>query len=457
VEQNSRSLLRFAILSALAFVVVLGLVWAIVFRERSVRRLYLEYEAFRASAVLLEAFRQDSNLSLDDARVLGFGVYALDGRALVRNGTAPASLQSEDFLARPSAFDIKRSSLVMKRPLGPEMPGLPGLRGLGNGRGMGGMMRGLPLDVRPAPSGQRLAPGSPNAPGPEPRRLRSGLQAPRSLWIEYALGAFWRERGLLLFGAMLATAGAIALYLILLGLYRRNLDLRRRESRNSELVQLGQAASTLVHEIKNPLGIIRVQAASLRRLGSPEASSKAELIEEEVVRLAGLADRIRDFLKGGEGKPVDLELGTWLRDYASRYSTGRDASEAEGRKGLEIAALPASAKVRIDPERLAHALDNLVANAREATGDGRMPEISVSRRTPHRALWEIEVADRGGGVPEEISERIFEPFFTTKTQGSGIGLALARRIARAAGGELLYRPRPGGGAVFVMQLPARAG
>ncbi len=457
MDVRLRTPLRFAFLTALALGIVLGLVWAIVLRERSVRRLYLEYETYQASAALLEAFRQDSTILPDDERVLGFGIYAQDGRALVRSGTAPQGLGAEDLLGEPSIFDIRRASLVMKRPLGPTIPGMPALR---LGRGMGGMMRQPQGGDFPQllPFGQA---------GPEQRRQRAGLPAPRSLWIEYALGSFWRERGLLLFGALVATAGAVALYLVLLGLYRRNLDLRSREARNRELLQLGEAASTLVHEIKNPLGIIRIQAASLRRLSSPEASAKADAIEEEVVRLAGLADRIRGFLKGGEGDAVDIDLVPWLRDYVSRWTSASasasiSVSASEATSGTEaqnhigsalLGKLPKSAMVHIDPERLAQALDNLVVNAGEASPAGQPPEISLTGKGSHHGLWELEVADRGPGVPPEISGRIFEPFFTTKTQGSGIGLALARRIARAGGGELLYRPRTGGGAVFVLQLP----
>ncbi|HET7838681.1 MAG TPA: HAMP domain-containing sensor histidine kinase, partial [Rectinemataceae bacterium] len=376
------------------------------------------------------------------------GVYAQDGRALIRSGTAPLSLSSSAVLDAPSLFDIRRSSLVMKRPLGPEIPGMPGLRqGRGLGGGMGGMMRPLPLNPRP-PQAPLLGEAA------NPRPFRPLLAAPRSLWIEYGLGGFWRERGLLLLGALVATAGALALYLVLFGLYRRNLVLSSREAKNRELLQLGEAAGTLVHEIKNPLGIIRVQAASLRRLGSPEASAKADAIEEEVVRLAGLADRIRAFLKGGEGQAVDLDLVPWLRDYVARYSAGPEAASLAG-ACIALCGLPEKAEVRIDPERLGQALDNLVANAREASSNGHLPEISLVRRNGHPPLWELEVSDRGIGVPPEIEERIFEPFFTTKTQGSGIGLALARRIARAGGGELNYRPREGGGSVFFIQLPAR--
>jgi signal transduction histidine kinase len=68
--------------------------------------------------------------------------------------------------------------------------------------------------------------------------------------------------------------------------------------------------------------------------------------------------------------------------------------------------------------------------------------------------WEIEVLDRGSGIPPEIAPRVFEPFFTTKERGSGIGLALARRIVEEAGGTLSYRGRLGGGSIFTIALPA---
>lgn len=408
-----------------------------VLRERSTRRLYLEYEAFRASSTLFEAYRETSSLNPDDDRILGFGLYGSDGVSLLRLGTAPSQLDPSDVAALSGAISLK-NSIILARPLGPGAPGMPGL-----GRMQGGMGRGM---MRPGWD-QKLPPSTPLVAPPGP--LPDAAAQPRALWLEYSLGGYWREQTFLFGSAAAASLALAALFIVLQRLYRRNAELGEREFKNRELVQLGEAARTLVHEIKNPLGIIRVQAASLRRLdpanAAAKAAEKAGLIDEEVLRLANLADRIREFLKGGEGEPREIELGPWLIEFAARYTGGGDGGE------IALGETATGARSRIDPERLSLALDNLVRNAREAAPSGPPPLLSLAARGRR---WEISVSDRGPGVAQENVARLFEPFFTTKQRGSGIGLALARRVAQSAGGDLEYRPRQGGGAIFAILLPA---
>lgn len=407
----------------------MALVWSMVLSERGIRRLYLEFEAYRASTVLAEAFRLSPNLVPVDNRVLGFGIYSQDGSVLFRMGTAPGRLAIPVAPASFPKMRIGASSLILERPLGPEGSDMPG---------MGFMMRRSRPGGQPPPFGGRPFGG-----------MGFSLSTmPRALWLEYGIGGYARQRLALLGGAAFATLALLGVFILLVRLYRRNAELRESEIRSRELVQLGEAARTLVHEIKNPLGVIRIQAATLKRLGGSEAAEKARakalLIDEEVLRLAGLADRIREFLKGGEGEARELELRSWLRDFVARYS-GQLALSGENDTG--------PAWVRVDPERLSLALDNLVRNALEACPDPA-PDVALARRGRQ---WELVVSDDGPGVPAELVQRIFEPFFTTKEKGTGIGLALARRVARSAGGELAYRSRPGGGAVFVLSLPARRG
>jgi signal transduction histidine kinase len=449
---------RFAVASGLAFVLVLTLVWAMVLRERTTRRLYLEYEAYRASAVLLDSFRERPDLGPSDERVLGFGLYTNGGISLMRSGSAPESYPAAD-ASVASRIDSESDSYVLVRALGLGALGMPGMRwmqgmpgrpGAQMGQGWVGPGRMLGRNGGDNPEALSRVDAEPPLPvGSEPQRLVDAGTQPRVLWIEYDMGGFGREQALLFGGACAASLVLLGLYVIVLALARRNAELAKREADNRELVQLGDAARTLVHEIKNPLGTIRVQAASLRRLESAtaveKAAEKGEIIDEEVERLAGLADRIREFLKGGEGESRVIELAPWLLDYVARQSGCDDAME------LALDEIAEDVKTRIDPERLSLALDNIVRNAREASPEGPRPLVSL---TAHGKRCEIRVADRGPGVPAELAPRLFEPFFTTKAKGSGIGLALARRVARAAGGDIEYRPRAGGGSEFAIVLPA---
>lgn len=393
--------------TAAAVLCMLFLVWAFVLRERSTRRLYAEYEVYRALTVLTDMYRDPDVVMPPDDRILGFGLYRSDGTRLYQYGRTPERLAPEILQDPASARRFTDSSFILVRPFGMD-----------------------PL--------RRPAPGRPDRPGGGMMMPMGG--AARFAYLEYGLGPFRREQTALTVGALAITAALGAAYALLVHLYRRNLDLRDREYRNRELVQLGEAARTLAHEIKNPLGVIRVQSALLARTAGSGAEEGFRIIDEEVRRLGTLVDRIRDFLKSGEGRPETVELAEFVETWAIRHGEG---VRVEG---------TAPAAVRIDRGRLTDILDNLARNARESMEElpGAAAEVSCAVK---RGWAVVSVLDRGPGVDPGEEARLFEPFHTTKEKGSGIGLALSSKWARTAGGSLSYRPREGGGAVFELRLP----
>ncbi len=399
----------FTIGTAAALACLLALVWAFVLRERSTRKLYAEYEVFRALTALTDMLRDPGSVMPPDERILGFGLYRADGTRVYDFGRTPERLDPEVLQDPASARTFTDSSFILVRPFGMD-----------------------PM--------RRPAPGRPDRPGGGMMMPMGG--AARFAYIEYGLDSFGREQRALAAGASVITAALAAVYLLLVHLYRRNLDLRDREYRNRELVQLGEAARTLAHEIKNPLGVIRVQSALLSRTVGQGSEEGFRIIDEEVRRLGTLVDRIRDFLKSGEGKPESVVLSEFLAGWVRRHG---------GRARLE-GAVPGAAAVRVDRGRLTDILDNLARNALESMeGDpDAAAEVSCSTR---RGQALLSVSDRGPGVDPGEESRLFEPFHTTKEKGSGIGLAISAKWARTAGGALSYRPREGGGSVFELRLP----
>lgn len=461
-----RGFVSFVLLSAIALGAVLGLVWAVILREVEARQLSEEFEALRMAAGLAEAFMEDPGFSELGEAVLGFGLYSSSGEALVRRGSAPASFSSEGTELPIVEKGRGGASVIMVRPIG---AGSLRAGGMMRGRMRRGMMMSSPLEAPPPVGtgsgtelGPRAGPGglAPGA-GPSQGGLQGGPalspanqavqpRAAQVAWLEYGLRPALRREEASLYGVALAVSALLAaLYVLLLLLYRRNAELREREVRNRELVELGGAARTLVHEMKNPLAVIRIQTAALRRQVPAEALARvapaSKIIDEEVERLSSLSDRIREYLRSGEGRPEELDLSSFLRDYAARYR-----GEEGGADGFDLGPLPDRARVRIDPARLGEVLDNLILNAKEA-GPSERPSVELSQRGKR---LELEVLDRGKGVAPEIAERIFEPFFTTKERGTGIGLALSRRVVESAGGSLSYKARPGGGSIFTVSLPA---
>ena len=309
------------------------------------------------------------------------------------------------------------------------------------------------------PQGRRRAAGEGAAPGagsaaPDP------LPAAQLLWMRYDAGSVYLERAAYLGIALAVTLAVAGLYAVLIVLFNRNDRLRSRELQTREQVQLGEAARPLVHEIKNPLGIMRIHTASIRKrlAASGEESAagtaiarSATIIDTEIHRLSGLADRIREFLKGGEGTPQSVVLHDFLQRFAARYRA-EDASGTAVALRLEPECV--DAQVRMDPERLTLALDNLVRNAREANAQGGRPDDPIVLALADSGReWLVSVRDSGPGIPPEVRARMFEPFFTTKEKGSGIGLALVRKIVEGSGGRLTYEPVAAGGSSFSIHLP----
>ena len=230
-------------------------------------------------------------------------------------------------------------------------------------------------------------------------------------------------------------------------LMRNNARFRRRLDAQRQLVELGEAARTLTHEIKNPLSAIRLKTAILRRTAGGNATSAADatdaiadlqVIDDEVNRLAVLADRVGEFIRDPAGNRGPIDLRPLLDALTERQPA------------LAVQRPDAPLTVRFDRERLRSVLDNLVLNAIESTVDSAPVEVVAEATARHVT---VRILDRGAGIAERERERVFDPFFTTKPKGSGIGLAICRRFVHAAGGTLELRPRAGGGTEAVVTLP----
>jgi signal transduction histidine kinase len=114
------------------------------------------------------------------------------------------------------------------------------------------------------------------------------------------------------------------------------------------------------------------------------------------------------------------------------------------------------ATVRMDRQQLTQAVMNLVLNAMQAMPEGGAVTIRASLASPGR-MARVTISDTGPGIPAEHLERIFEPYFTTKAGGTGLGLALARKIVEEHQGTIRVENGPGGGAAFIVTLPVAAG
>ncbi len=421
-------------------------VWALVARELGNKRLYLEYEVYKAATALTDVVRLRRLEAADTADILGFGLYSAAGSPLYAYGSAPRALEPLRSTTPVSSFSVGEDSVSLIRALGGAMPGrrMPMWQG-GAGRGGMGRPRFAPAPI-PAPG---IEPRGQDEPGPQGWAEPQAQALPALSYIEVSIEGLRAEERTLVAIAVASTVALAGLCALILAMNSRYAALKEREARNRELVELGEAARTIVHEIKNPLGVIRIQCGLLRRGADEAVAAGLSIIDDEAMRLAGLADRIRRFLKRDGRAASPVAVRPFLESFAARY---------EGRVASDLGAAPDGSALA-DESRLVEALDNLVANALEATERsaadreaGREPPVRLEA-FERRGRLLVRVLDRGPGVAPGSERRIFEPFFTTKERGSGLGLALARRSAEAMGGSLYYEPRSGGGSSFTLELP----
>jgi signal transduction histidine kinase len=183
------------------------------------------------------------------------------------------------------------------------------------------------------------------------------------------------------------------------------------------------------------------------------------IITAEAARLTRLINNVLDFsrMERGEKKYTfqECDLGKVARDTAESY---RPHLENHGFK-LECAVPENPLRVRGDCDALAQIIVNLLSNAEKYSNGPKEIGVQAIRRDGPLPCAEIKVLDRGIGVPRGSAEKIFEKFYrahdclSSGIQGSGLGLTLARQIARAHGGEVSYEPREGGGSCFCLRLP----
>jgi signal transduction histidine kinase len=225
-------------------------------------------------------------------------------------------------------------------------------------------------------------------------------------------------------------------------------ELNARLAHAERFAMLGQLAAQIAHEIRNPVGAMRLKAENALAGDAERRTRALSAILEQIGRVESQLSGLLALTQPIRIDAQETVLDTWL---ASRIDANRDAAQRAG-VTLDLGAAPQST-ARFDAQQLARALDNLLLNAIRHTPHGGHVTLSATRSA---AGLTIEVADDGAGVPPSERERIFEPFVTGHATGSGLGLAVVREIATAHGGRA-YCTASGDanepGARFVIEIP----
>jgi two-component system sensor histidine kinase HydH len=208
------------------------------------------------------------------------------------------------------------------------------------------------------------------------------------------------------------------------------------------LTQLGELSAVMAHEIRNPLASLKGNAQLLAEGLAPGSRERgrAERVIGEATRLESLTSDLLDFARSA---PLDLKS-------VDPVAPVRASLADLGEEGFELDARRAPQRWALDPERVRQLLLNVLQNARQASPEGKKPSVRVAGEGKTLIY---EVRDFGPGLPSGSEARIFDPFFTTRTKGTGLGLAVARRVAEMHGGTIAARNHPEGGALFRIEIP----
>lgn len=219
---------------------------------------------------------------------------------------------------------------------------------------------------------------------------------------------------------------------------------------------LEEMASGIAHELNQPIGAITTFAqAAQRMLNRPEpmiqpTSEVLHHISQEALNAGQGIRRIRSLFNGHAHGHIECQIGEVIGELMPIFELLARPRAAK----LALSIQPELANVLIDRLRIQHVLFALIQNALEApTRQGEAPEVHLDV-TGDRYGVQIAVTDHGAGIPEQAREQLFHPFFTTKAHGTGLGLASSRAIAEAHHGSISFENVQGGGARFILRLPA---
>ncbi len=254
----------------------------------------------------------------------------------------------------------------------------------------------------------------------------------------------------------------------------------RRLARSEREGAWREMARQVAHEIKNPLTPMRLKIQMLQRSMRqndcdtlrPQVESTLALLLDQIDLLNKIASEFSDFAKIGEGRPVRVDLIPLVCNVAKLYSgydnigvrlhlecgSGLpDSDPAAG--GVEAVSVPLPVKtdsrpiwVTADPDHLTRVFVNICQNAVQAMAGQSPAWIDIDLRVLCGRAW-ISFRDNGPGIPEEVQKKIFTPNFTTKSSGSGLGLALSRKIVEQLGGHIAFESTVGVGTIFTVDLP----
>lgn len=403
-----------------AFIVLIGLVIFLTtaITEREELRMQSEAErAFNSVFLALQDSTAKALKAMQEENINGIGVYSSMGRKVLSLGTVPMTIPLDRFSSMRDSGSKNNSNT--------------GTATYNKETGMVEYIRYSRLTIL-LDTGELTV--------TENGLLPTPIDFPDVLYLHFDGHSYHQRMVMINVLGVVSTLTLVGLFLMVLSIYRSNRRYRETIAKQESLVNLGQAARTLTHEIKNPLSAITIQLALLKKTMPKAHHDDLLLIDQEVQRLTQLTNKVSDFLRNPLGTPVAIDLTDLFTalikcfDKPIKFYSERDQ------------------QILIDSDRARSVFENLLKNAVESKVDGD-PKVEVMINADKKGYVHVFVMDRGDGINSGDEKKIFDPFFTTKIHGSGIGLSISQQFVKARGGFIKLYARDGGGTVAEVVLP----
>ncbi len=225
----------------------------------------------------------------------------------------------------------------------------------------------------------------------------------------------------------------------------------RQIQQAEKLASVGELASSMAHEIRNPLAGIRTAVQVLSEKIAPGNGNQImrEIVDEVVLQTDRIQRIVSDMLQYVRPKPPK-KVPCNLRDLVERCVKFVGPQAGKHHVRIDVRCAAEEFEVHADPAQIQQAILNLVLNAIEAMKTGGELAIAMVEGEGECVLT---IRDTGPGIPREVQPRIFSPFFTTKQHGTGLGLSITRGIIQQHGGRLEFKSEPGRGTQFRVFFP----
>jgi len=237
---------------------------------------------------------------------------------------------------------------------------------------------------------------------------------------------------------------------------RKELDefYQQKMQRADKLATLGELASSVAHEIKNPLaginGVIQVL------LKDDEIPYKAKEILKEILNLTARLDRtVQNLLRFAKDTPANFRLAN-INELIKKTLLIIEQQAITNKVILQIQLNPSIPHSLMDEEQIQHLLLNIILNAIQAMPDGGKISINTSlEERDENKYIKVSISDTGVGIPKEIMNKIFDPFFTTRPHGTGLGLYICKRIIKSHNGDIWVESEENKGSTFSFIIPLK--